>query len=403
MPRRKKETLKIRKDGRYRTIYKGIPFYGKTSDEAIMAREVYKEMERQGEINNLIGPTVENYAWKFLKNAKAGDRPQTKREAEIHMKKLIARYGFYRLNDIKPSDIKEIYVEDYADLSDSYIKSACQLYRAFFDAAVEDGYCKYNPARMKSSRPTKGYESNRHPITEQEREWILNLCTDHKLHAAVIAMLYAGIRPPEAKALNIDNAFDNKKMELTISEFAHLKDNNHYEVDKKGKTKKSIRKIPVFPPLYDVLKDKHGLLIPTRDNEICTIQAWKSAWKSYIYCMNTAINGCPKRWYGKTKEHKAILAAGGKLPEWKEFKIVPYQLRHGFCTWGRDNGVELNTMISWMGHKDAKMILKIYDEATDYRQLMEAEKINKNVFKVQYEVQPDGSKIAKQYKINTKN
>lgn len=402
MPRQKKEILKRRKDGRYRTIYNGIPFYGKTSAEAIEAREIYKEVEKNQQLSMLIGPTIEEYSKKFLKNAKAGTRPQTKREAEIHMRRMIDRYGFYRLNDIKPSDIKEIYVEDYAGLSDSYIKSACRLYRAFFDAAVEDGYCKLNPARMKSSKPTKGYENSHRAVTDQEREWILNYCKDHKLYPAVMAMLYAGIRPPEAKALNIDKAFDKKNMELSISEFAHLKDNNHYEVDTIGKTKRSSRKIPVFPPLFDAIKDKHGLLVPTKDGKICTIQAWKSAWSSYLYCMNTAINGCPKRWYGKTKEHKAILNAGGFLPPWREFKIVPYDLRHSFCVFCRDNGVEINTCINWMGHKDAKMILKIYDEATDYRTKMQAERINQNVFQVQYEVQPDGSKIAKRCKTSAK-
>ena len=380
MPRKKKEVLKPRKDGRYRTVYKGIQFYGKTSDEAIAARELYKELEERNDLSLLITPTIEQYAIKFLKNAKAGMRFHTKQEAETHMQKLINKYGYYRLNDIKPSDIKELYVEDYIGYSDRYIKGAAQLYRSFFDSAVEDGFCKINPARMKSSKPIKGYEHTHRAITDQERAWILNLCTDHKLYPAVIAMLYAGLRPPEAKALNIDHSFNRQKMELKIYEFAHLKDNNHYEINNSGKTKKSTRKVPVFPPLYNALKDKQGMLVPTKDGEICTIQAWKSAWSSYIYCMNTAINGCPKRWYGKTKEHKAILAAGGTLPEWQEFKIVPYDLRHSYCVFLRDHGVEINTTIAWMGHKDAKMILKVYDEVTDYRHMMEAEKLRKNAF-----------------------
>lgn len=399
MPRIKKEILKKRKDGRYRTIYKGIPFYGYTSDEAIAVREAYKELEKESAYQQITGPTVERYAERFLKNEKAGTRTQTKTEARIHMCKLINRCGFMKLNDVKPSDIKEIYAEDYAGYSDSYIKSAAQLYKAFFDAAVEDGYCKYNPARMKSARPSKGYEGSHRAITDQEREWILTYCKDHKLYPAVMAMLYAGIRPPEAKALNIDKSFDKKAMELSITEFAHIKDNNHYEIDTTGKTKKSTRRIPVFPPLYEAIRNRHGLLVPTESGNICTIQAWKSAWSSYLTNMETAINGCHKRWYGKTKEHKAILAAGGKLPPWKEFKIVPYDLRHSYCTWLRDNGVEINCAISWMGHKDAKMILKIYDEVTDYRMKMETEKMNKNVFQVQSEVQPNKAKAGKSHEI----
>lgn len=46
----------------------------------------------------------------------------------------------------------------------------------------------------------------------------------------------------------------------------------------------------------------------------------------------------------------------------------------------RDNNVELNTCIHWMGHKDAKMILKIYDEYTPERGKKEAEKLEKSLF-----------------------
>ena len=91
--------------------------------------------------------------------------------------------------------------------------------------------------------------------------------------------------------------------------------------------------------------------------------------------MEKEINGCEKRWYGKTKEHKKILASGGKLPEWIEFTVVPYDLRHSFCTMCRDNGVELNTCVHWMGHADAKMIMQIYDEFSEDRGKSEAEKL----------------------------
>ena len=47
----------------------------------------------------------------------------------------------------------------------------------------------------------------------------------------------------------------------------------------------------------------------------------------------------------------------------------------------RDNGVELKTCIRWMGHKDAKMILKIYDEASDNRSEKEAERLKKTLFR----------------------
>jgi hypothetical protein len=123
-------------------------------------------------------------------------------------------------------------------------------------------------------------------------------------------MLYAGIRPQEAKAMNIDKAYDSENNVLHITESAHRDGNNKYEMTGKGKTENAIRDIPVFPPVAEALKDRKGLLITTAKGKQITKTTWDNAFASYKTCMETAINGCHKRWYGKTKEHKAIIDAG---------------------------------------------------------------------------------------------
>jgi integrase len=37
--------------------------------------------------------------------------------------------------------------------------------------------------------------------------------------------------------------------------------------------------------------------------------------------------------------------------------------------------IEIHTVIAWMGHADAKMILKVYDEVTDEREASEADRL----------------------------
>ena len=73
---------------------------------------------------------------------------------------------------------------------------------------MADGLCRFNPARDKSAKPQKGKKPKERILTPQQRIWIETLCTDHRAHPAVMAMLYAGIRPQEMKAIDIDRDVD---------------------------------------------------------------------------------------------------------------------------------------------------------------------------------------------------
>ena len=373
MPRKKKEKPTLRKDGRYVCRYKGQFFYSKDPDDCIRQRDEYKEREKQGRVASYF---VKEYAEKWLDRAFPNVSPSTKHGLKTHLQKLIDAIGDLPVAEIKPSYIKAIYSEKYKGLSDSYTKAAKQLYCSLFDAAVADGLILSNPARDKTAKPAKGTVGGHRAITPQEREWIHTYCTDHRAFPVVMAMLYAGIRPQEAKALKIDRDVDFKKETITVRETAHL-DGERYKYTEKGKTENAHRTIPLLPPLKTALEGRTGYLITSAHGERVTRTSWRVVWNSYVNCMETAINGIERRWYGRTKEHKQILADGGKLTPWIPFTVVPYDLRHSFCTMCRDlkPQVDINTCRQWMGHADVKMILKIYDEVTGNRDTSEAERL----------------------------
>lgn len=380
MPRQKKQRLKRRADGYYVCRYKDQWFYSLDEDDALEQRKEYKRLEKQALLSV---PTVKEYAEKWLDRAYPEASWSTKNQHRIHLRKLTDLYGDLPVTSVKPSQIKSVYSSAYLGMSASYIRAGKDLYYALFDAIVADGYLASNPARDKSAKPHRGTSGSHRQITPQERTWIETLCTDHRVWPAVMTMLYSGIRPQEMKAIKIERDVDFKAETITLHQFAHIDDSNHYKLTKEGKTDQAARTIPLFPPLKKALTGKSGYLIQSAKGERVTIQAWKSAWESYVVCMETAINGIQKRWYGRTKEHKKILDDGGKLPPWIEFTVVPYDLRHSFCCMCRDADppVELKTCIRWMGHKDAKMILKIYDEASDNRSEKEAERLKKTLFR----------------------
>lgn len=399
MPRPKKQHLKQRKDGRYCCRYKNLQFMGNSEEEALQAREEYKRMERAGELSAVHGPTVGEYATKWLPRAKVGVSDQTYGEAAALLEKLALRIGNMYFPDVKPSDVKDIYSSAFAGYSESYIRSAKQLYVGLFDAALADGYCKRNPAQEKAAQPHKGTRGGHRAITDQERVWINTLCKDHRCRPAVMAMLYEGLRPPEAKAMNIDKAIDLEKRIVHVVDFVHKDGYSHYKITGEGKTKKSVREIPLFSPFEQAIEGKSGMLVPTVQGGDLTTIAWRRMWESYVHQMEQEINGMQKRWYRRTKAHKKILeeaaqlrkdgkigeakAKEAEIPPWVSFTVRPYDLRHSFAKFCRDGGVEINTCIKWMGHTDANMILKIYDEVSEDRSKKEAEKLEKTIFDMQ--------------------
>ena len=380
MPRPKKQVLKRRSDGRYACRYKDQWFYHTDPDECLKLREQYKEEEKRGRIMSYF---VREYAEKWLERSYPNISPSTKQGLKTHLKTLINAIGDLPMSEVKPSDIKSIYSDKYKGLSNSYIKAAKQLYCSLFDSAVADGLILSNPARDRTAKPHRGTIGGHRSITPQERQWIETLCTDHRARPVAMAMLYAGLRPQEVKALNIDTDVDFVNEIITVRATAHNDPENgqKYVFTDEGKTERANRQIPLLPPLKDALKGKHGYLVTSAHGERITHTTWRVLWNSYVAHMETAINGVDRRWYGRTKEHKKILEDGGKLPEWIPFTVTPYDLRHSFATFLRDMKppIEIHTAISWMGHADAKMILSVYDSVTDDRDRSEAERL-KNIF-----------------------
>lgn len=363
MPRGRRPHLKRRKDGRFRLRYKGKEFYSTDEDE------VYDLMDAYIASSGSFTPTtVADFALPWLERTYPTASESTYKGLAIHLQHLIDNIGHKMISDVLPSDIKQIYTDHYTGLSNTYILAAKQLYCSLFDAAVADRLIHSNPARM--AKPHRGNKPEERILSPDERRWIETLCTDHRAHPAVMAMLYAGIRPQEMKALDIDRDVDFENDIITVQETAHLY-GQKYAFSGDMKTDWSKRRIPLFPPLKQALEGKHGPIILSAHGERITHTTWNVVWKSYKFCMETAINGIQKRWYGKRKDQ-----CGKDLPPWIEFNIVPYTLRHAFCQMCRDNGVDINTCRKWMGHADTKMILKVYDAVSEDRSAAERQKID---------------------------
>ncbi len=361
MPRQK---LTQRADGRYRCKYKGKEFYGDTPREAQQKRDEYKRMLDAGIKAESLGLTVKAYAMRWVSTYKAHltDGPYN-----THVR-ILNRFcdhegiGLRRMQDIDSIDIQGFY-NTAEGKSHSYICDMRDTIKGLFKFALADRVIQHDPT-IKAKVP-KGKKGSHRAITQRERDLISKL--DHRMRPAAMVMLYAGLRRGEALALDIDRDVDYHEKTITVRYAVRYPDQQH-PVLVDPKTEAGARTIPLLDVLADELRGKHGLVITDADGQMMTESAWSRAWESYLCKLSSLHNGHAKRWHGKTKADKAILEAGGAIPDWVDVSIRPHDLRHSYCTMLYDAGVDLKTAQLWMGHADADVTMKIYTHLTEERQ-----------------------------------
>ena len=361
MPR---QTLKQRADGRYRVRYKNREFYGTTQSEALEKREVFKRELAQGLRANALGVTFLDYASQWLPAYKADCAAKTYNDYVRIINHASQRIGALPIKEITATEIRLLFNE-ISDKSQSYINKYCMTINSVFAAALNDHIILSNPCH-KLRRP-KGHEGTHRAITDDERKLIVESVGKHDMALAAIIMLYAGLRRGEVLALDLDQDVDLDKGRIHVHSAISFGDENQPRSGS-PKTESGTRTIPIFSQLRPALENAHGLVLRRENGQPMSRSAFLKKWSSYVSYLETEMNGCSKRWYGKTKAHKALIASGGQLPPYRSCTIRPHDLRHTFCTTCRDAGVDIQDVINWMGHADEKMILRIYDHSSEARE-----------------------------------
>ncbi len=360
-----KRTNKRRADGRYKIVYKGQEFYssvGGLYSEVEEQVEDYKKALALGLKEEKLGVTFAEYAVEWVPTYKTRCSKRTYNACAALVNDAIDQIGGLRMREITKTDIQKLF-NRLEGKSASHIKKYCGTINSIFETAVQDGVILRNPC-FSTDRP-KGTEGTHRAITDKERQLIHESVGMHDMAIGAMVMLYAGLRRGEVIALrSLD--IDLQAKRINISEAVSFESNQPMLGD--PKTKSGVRSVPIFSPLEPVLQDVSGYILQRQTGEIMSLSAFDKKWASYKTFMEAKMNACHKRWYGKTKEHKKILAKGGELPPWQEFTVRPHDLRHSFATMLYDADVDMKTAIRWMGHKDEKMIIKIYAHLTKERE-----------------------------------
>lgn len=330
--------LKKTESNLFRAWYKGKQFYGKTEAEAKAKRDEYKyECEHGIEQQKPI--SVFDYAEIWLKTYKKNVTSKTYNNYASVIERMTAIIGDKLISAVTPNDIKRVW-NNFAGCSQSLIDKGRFLYSAIFKSAIENGYCKQNPVDSPSVKPHKGTSGSHRMLTREEINLIKTV--PHRCQAGTMIMLLAGLRRGEMLALEKSDVHDDRIFVTKAVRFEH---NRPLITD--TKTELSDRSLPLFAPLKPVFDVVDGYVLPDANGGLCSEQAFKRAWWSYMHVLSQV--------------------AGHKI------SFRPHDCRHTFVTTCRDKGVDIHTCMTWCGHADEKMILKIYDHVTEDRELRAAE------------------------------
>ena len=320
-------------NGLYRYWYKGKQFWGKTEPEARQKRDRYKTECEYG-IEHQDSITVFDLAQKWLPVAKAGTAPATYNQYATIMEKMVEVVGDKYVSAVTPADIKKIWMS-FLGKSQSYINKASFLYKSFFQFAMENRYCAFNPALSLSAKPHKGTKGTHRALTKKEIQLVETV--SHRVQVAAMFMLKAGLRRGEVLALTKADIHDERIWVTKAVKFV-----NNRPVIGSTKNESSERSVPLFAPLKPFIDGIENYVLPDADGELCSETAFQRAWEYYL---------------------KALSDAAGYPVSFR-----PHDLRHTFVTVCRDKGIDPHTVMSWCGHSSERMIMQIYDHLSEDRE-----------------------------------
>ncbi len=253
---------------------------------------------------------------------------------------IIPKLGHIRLCDITEDDCQK-FLNEYAGWSKTIIDKLRMTLRRILKKAVKQELIKRNYAED-IVRPAYT-EGQRRPLTDKEREWIIEAARKHYAGAMVLTMLWCGLRPIEIRRMTWDWV-DFKNEILTVG---------------KSKTKAGTgRKIPIPKELANMLRelklknynDKYVFVKYDKHTQLDQ-NAFYQSWRNLLKEIEIAHGG---RFY-RNKLVESVLADD----------LEPYLLRHTFCTDCQAAGVPINVAKELMGHSDIQVTAKIYTHMVD--------------------------------------
>jgi len=340
---------------------------GKTKAEAIRKAEALRAKLERGEVVVVSGKmTVKDWSDTWLETYKAnavGTGHYSNYKQAV--RNINMSIGSIRLKDVNEVMLQKI-LNDYTGYGDDYVKLIRNTMKTMLKRAVKARLIAYNPAED-LVLPVTSKKTHR-SITLNERTRILETANTHYAGPWIFTLLYAGLRPGETRALNWKHLdFKNKMVIVEQSMKCKTKDIGT------PKSEAGVRKIPMKNELYSFLLPLRGtpeapVFTQPTTGKRHTESSMHCLWKNFKRQMDIAGGADVYR-------NKIISSTIAK-------DLVPYCLRHTFCTDLQDDGVPINVAKYLMGHNDIRMTANIYTSMTDKKLAETGQLMNRKAAKL---------------------
>lgn len=250
--------------------------------------------------------------------------------------------GKMRLRDVRDIQLQSI-LNDQRGMSFSHVTKLRMVIQELFRQAYRSRLIPFDPSD--GLRLPKNEKRSHRSITPEERKHIMDVASYHPSGMWVLLILYSGLRPGEAAALQWkDIDFDRNEIHV------YKAVESGTSKVKTPKTSAGIRDVPMRRELRHLLWEAHGepfsLLFPTKAG---TIRSPTSVWRL---------------WNSFAREldlHMGAETVNGKITR---HAIAPdltlYCLRHTFCTDLQRAGVQITVAKQLMGHSSIAVTADIY-------------------------------------------
>jgi len=270
---------------------------------------------------------------------------------------IIPQIGGLRLSDVTAVHLQKI-LNGRAGNSRSDIKRLRDTMKAIFGKAKEMRLVAHNPSEYLIMPAAK--DGSHRSITDFERKHFLIAAEAHHAGLMFKTMLYCGLRTGEVVALSWkDIDFDNHVINV-VAAMESGKDTL-----KETKTAAGVRKVPIPDVIYFDLLERRGdpfepVFTQKASKKRHTQGTRVSTWNSFKSAIDESMGA-------KWEKRKA---KDGKMRMTKVLSVVandlvPYCLRHTYCTDLQAKGATLKMASYLMGHANISVTANIYTHITD--------------------------------------